>query len=135
MNKFDPIIEKYKSRGVSAENIDYAIVAVKDGTRREYIIRNLTAVYRNNGMNVAEATSLLEELFAANGGEFKKENRGGYFYGLVLLLAGLSLAAYFYHIFTYQGIFPLRLFVGAAVLIVCGVGTLIVTLLGRYRDS
>ncbi len=42
MSKFDPIIEKYKSRGVSAENIEYAIVAVKDGTRREYIIRNLT---------------------------------------------------------------------------------------------
>ncbi len=85
-------------------------------------------------MTVAEATSLLEELFVANGGEFKKENRGGYFYGVIILLAGLSLAGYFYQILTEQGIFALRFLVVAAVLIICGIGTLLVTLLGRYRD-
>jgi hypothetical protein len=38
MKKFDQIIEKYRNKGVGANNIEYAIDSVKDGTKRELIL-------------------------------------------------------------------------------------------------
>ena len=97
MKKFDTIIDKYLKIGVSKDDIEYAISEVKNGTKRAYIIENLTADYR--GMHFEQATALLEDLFAANGGEFKKENRGGYLYGIVFLMFGLSCTSYILYTF------------------------------------
>ena len=86
MGKFDTIIKKYATLGVSNSNLEFATEAVEEGTQREHILETLTADYR--GMNNEQATALLEELFIANGGEFKKENRGGYLYGMLFLILG-----------------------------------------------
>lgn len=88
MAKFDTIKNKYLALGVTEDNIDFAIGAVKDGSKREYIIEMLTADYR--GMTEARSIAILEELFEANGGEFKKENSGGYLYGVLFLLLGIA---------------------------------------------
>jgi hypothetical protein len=88
MQKFSAIKSKYLSLGVSEDNIDYAIASVVEGSKREHIIEALTASYR--GMSPDDATELLEALFAANGGEFKKENRGGYLFGVLLTLVGIT---------------------------------------------
>lgn len=88
MAKFDTIKDKYLALGVTEDNIDFAIGAVKDGSKREHIIEILTADYR--GMSESQSTALLEELFVANGGEFKKENSGGYLYGVLFLLLGVA---------------------------------------------
>ena len=58
-----------------------------EGTKRENILETLTEDYR--GMSREQSAGLLEELFEANGGEFKKENRGGYLFGFLLLLVGV----------------------------------------------
>ncbi|SDH35460.1 hypothetical protein [Chitinophaga filiformis] len=135
MKKFDPIIEKYKNKGVSAENIEYAIDSVKDGTKRELILENLTADYR--GMNAGDATRLLEELFVANGGEFKKENRGGYFTGAFLLLIGLACGYYIFHVFTYGGVLirPILVSLLAILGTLGGIASIILALLGAYRED
>ena len=83
MNKFENLVIKYTAIGVSKENIEYAISSVKDGTKREFILESLTADYR--GMEYGLANSMLEELYKLNGGEFKKENRNGYLYGIFFL--------------------------------------------------
>jgi hypothetical protein len=88
MGKFDVTKSKYLSLGVTEDNIDYAIGAVIDGTKREHIIETLTADYR--GMSESQSSQILEDLFEANGGEFKKENRGGYLYGILLCLVGVT---------------------------------------------
>lgn len=80
------------SLGVKEDNIDYAIDAVKEGTKREFILESLTADYR--GMNENQSTQLLDELFEAHGGEFKKENSGGYLFGTLFLLVGLTGAGF-----------------------------------------
>jgi hypothetical protein len=92
MRKFSAIKSKYLSLGVSEGNIDYAIESVVEGSKRGHIIETLTASYR--GMLPNQATELLEALFAANGGEFKKENRGGYLFGVLLTLVGITGAVF-----------------------------------------
>lgn len=82
------IRSKYLALGVTEDNLDYAIGAVAEGTKREHILESLTASYR--GMTESQSTQLLEELFEANGGEFKTENRGGYLYGTLLFIVGLT---------------------------------------------
>lgn len=135
MKKFDPIIQKYRNKGVSADNIEYAIDSVKDGTKRELILENLTADYR--GMNAGDATRLLEELFVVNGGEFKKENRNGYWVGAFLLLMGLSSAYYIFHVFTYGGVLvkPILVFIVAILGPLGGIIAIIRALRGKYRDE
>ncbi|WP_315814431.1 hypothetical protein [Paraflavitalea speifideaquila] len=71
MKNINIIKAKYLGKGVTADNLEYAIEAVKDGSKREHIIENLTADYR--GMQAGEANQLLEELFVASGGEFKRK--------------------------------------------------------------
>ena len=53
MNKFDAVRQRFLSKGVTEENIEYAIDSVKYGTKREHILENLTADYR--GMTRDEA--------------------------------------------------------------------------------
>lgn len=135
MKKFANIIEKYQSRGVSFDNIEYAVESVKRGAKREHIIDNLSADYR--GMNLTDANGLLNELFEANGGEFKKENRYGYLYSTFLLMLGLPLAFYIYYVFTYGGVLvrPVLVFAGAITFNFLGIVLLIKAIRGKYRDS
>jgi hypothetical protein len=135
MKKFTSIVEKYQSRGISVDNIEYAIDSVKRGAKREHVIENLTADYR--GMSLTDANGLLNELFAANGGEFKKENRNGYLFGSFLLMLGLLLAFYIYGKFTYGGILvrPVAVFASAIGFSGLGIVLLVKAILGKYRDS
>lgn len=84
--KFNLVKQKYLHLGVKEDNIDFAISAVLDGSRRDIIIEILTADYR--GMTEIQSNDLLEELFKVNGGEFKNENKSGYLYGTLFLLLG-----------------------------------------------
>lgn len=135
MGKFDAIIEKYTSQGVSQDNIEYAISAVKDGSKRAHIIDSLTADYR--GMTVFQSMDLLDELFEANGGEFKKENRGGYLYGTLFLLIGLGCAFYIGYVLINGGVIirPVLVFAGAIIGLVGAASYYIKSLLGKYRDE
>ena len=135
MKKFADIIEKYQGRGVSIDNIEYAVESVKRGAKRQHVIDNLIADYR--GMNLTDANGLLNELFEANGGEFKKENRYGYLFGSFMLMLGLPLAFKIYYVFTYGGILvrPIAFFGGAIVFNALGIILLIKAIRGRYRDS
>lgn len=136
MRKIDLIKQKYLGLGVREDNIDFAIDTVLEGTRRENIIETLTADYR--GMTHEQASGLLEELFEANGGEFKKENRGGYLFGSVLLMVGL-LGAGILIALLISGEWRLKFIVLSAATAVFGLGRGSVLLYksfrGRYRDE
>jgi hypothetical protein len=135
MSKFDAVKQQFLSKGISQENIDYAIDAVKNGTKREFILENLTADYR--GMNRDEAVPLIEAMFAASGGEFKKENTGGYLYGGALLAGGLLLAFYIGYGLVFGGVLFRPILVGTAAVTLLGLGTklLIKAVRGNYRDA
>jgi hypothetical protein len=123
MSKYADVIKRYTEKGVSPDNIEYAISSVKEGAKREHILGSLTASYR--GMQPMEANMLLEELFLMNGGEFKKENRTGYLYGTLFLLLGGLCAAYIAYTFIS----------GAATGLLAGLSLVIKSLRGKYRDS
>jgi hypothetical protein len=135
MKNIETIKTHYLNQGVKEENIQYAIEAVKDGGKREHIIENLTADYR--GMQTEEASRLLEELFAANGGEFKKENRGGYLYGIFFLAIGLACSYYLFYVYTYGGVLvrPILIWAGAILCTFCGIVFIIKAMMGKYRDT
>ena len=88
-------------------------------------------------MNLTDANGLLNELFAANGGEFKKENRYGYLFGSFMLMLGLLFAFYIYYKFTYGGIIRRPILTFAGTISLCGIGVhlLIKAIRGKYRDS
>jgi hypothetical protein len=135
MGKFDTVAEKYISKGVRPDNIEYAISAVKDGTRREHIIDSLTADYR--GMTIFDSMHLLDELYEANGGEFKKENRGGYLYGTLFLLMGLSCTFYICYVLLFGGVIvrPILVGLGAITGTFTGASFCIKSIRGKYRDE
>lgn len=135
MKNIDTIKARYLSQGVREDNFLYAVDATKAGSKREHILENLTADYR--GMDYIEATQMLEELFAANGGEFKKENRSGYLYGTFFLLLGLAASFYLYYVYTYGGILvrPVLVWAMAIVFTLAGLGYILLSFIGGYRDS
>jgi hypothetical protein len=135
MKKFAPIVEKYRNMGISADNIEYAVESVKRGAKRAHILENLNADYR--GMSFTDASALLNELFAASGGEFKKENRGGYVYSFVLFVLGVPLAMYILYVFTYGGELrrPLAVFAGAISFNGLAIYLLIKSIRGKFRDN
>ena len=134
MGKFDQIIGKYTGIGISSNNIEYAVSAVKDGTKREDILANLMADYR--GVQFDQANALLEDLFTANGGEFKKENRGGYLFGIAFLVVGLSCAFYILYVLYFGGVLIRPVIVGIVGVagIVGGIKYLVKAPKGEYRD-
>ena len=79
--------EKYHMLGVLEKNFDYAVSAVKNGTKREIILKNLTSDVRK--MDLELSNNLLDDLFQSNGGEFKYENRVGYMYSIAYLIVCL----------------------------------------------
>jgi hypothetical protein len=135
MGKFDNVIEKYNNVGVSMSNIQLAIDGVKDGVYREHILENLTADYR--GMDPIVAEAMLEDLFAANGGEFKKENRNGYLYGIVFLMLGAACSFFIIESFIYneQLIRPALFWAGA----IAGIGGAVFyfskAIRGKFREG
>ncbi len=136
MLKFHSIKDKYLELGVSESNIDTAIDAVLDGTKRAFIIETLTADYR--GLSETTSSQLLNDLFEANGGEFKHENRGGYLTGVLLLIVGL-LGAGFFTAMLISGEATLKFMIlsfSAALLALPGaIIVLIKSVKGKYRDS
>jgi hypothetical protein len=136
MSQFDEVRQRFLGRGVTAENIDYAIDSVKNGTKREYILENLTADYR--GMTHDEAVPLVEALYVANGGEFKKENRSGYLFGGTALVTGLLLSLYIisavFHA-GYRAAVLWRIVIPAILLLSVGVRLLWKAMRGKYRDT
>ncbi|MBS1665730.1 MAG: hypothetical protein JST68_32120 [Bacteroidetes bacterium] len=134
MNKFQSVKAAWLAKGISEDTLDYAISSVKDGSKREHTLENLTADYR--GMDPVQAGALLNELYAINGGEFKKENSRGYLFGSVLLLLGLLLAGFEYWQITnhsYKRLITIGL--GAAAAIFVGLTLLIKSIRGKYRDT
>jgi hypothetical protein len=135
MSKFKSVREYYLNKGFSEDNIDYTISAVNDGAKREHIIESLTADYR--GMSYEDATNLLNSIYGVSGGEFKKENRGGYLYGAFFLLIGIPCAIYIFYVLSYGGILvrPVLIFAGAGFGILGGIGLIVKSISGKYRDS
>lgn len=135
MKKFEAIKADYMHQGVKEDNILYAIDAVKEGTQREHVLENLTADYR--GMDYIEATQMLEELYGANGGEFKKENRGGYLYGTFFLMFGFAAAFYIFYVYTYGGILYRPILVWAVAILgtLGGIGYIVKSMSGKFRET
>jgi len=136
MGKFDLIIDKYTKQGLAVADIEYAISAVRSNTKRAHIIENLFADYRA-GMSHHQATALLDDLFAANGGEFKTENRWGFIYGMIALLIGLGCGFYIFYVFAYGGILmrPILVFIAAIGGTIGGLIKIIYALRGKIRDN
>ena len=135
MKKFEKIVSRYHKMGVSIGNIEFAIDSVKDGSKKEHILENLTANYR--GMPNEQATALLEELFAANGGEFKKENQGGYLYGTMFLMVGITCSFFIVSAFYYREMLikPALFVIGAIGGLSGGFYYLTKAIKGKFRDS
>jgi len=135
-SNFTNIKSKYLALGVKEDNIDYAISAVVDGAKREHILETLTAGYR--GMTESQSTQILDDLFEANGGEFKTENRGGYLYGILLCFIGV-LGLGFLIAMLVSGELRMKFVVlaaGAALFgLVKGPALIIKAFRGKYRDG
>jgi len=136
MQKFDSIKSKYLKLGVTEDNLDYAITSVIDGTKREHILETLTADYR--GMSEGQSTQLLEDLFEANGGEFKKENRGGYLYGVLLCVVGVVGVGILIALLV-SGEFRVKFLILSGAVAVFGLlqgpSLILKSLRGKYRDN
>ncbi len=132
---FEALTQRQHKQGISIPNIEYAINAVKDGVRREHILENLTADYR--GMSQEQGNALLEDIYNVSGGEFKKENRGGYVFGGFMLVLGLSAAFYIVYVLYYGGVIIRPILVALAALVGLTVGTRLIlkSLKGQYRDD
>ena len=63
--KFNDMIEIYKQKGVTSENIEYTISSIRDGTKREFILESLTADYR--GMEYKQANEMLDAFYKVHG--------------------------------------------------------------------
>jgi hypothetical protein len=135
MGKFHSVKVKYTSKGIKEANIDYAIFLVKNGTKRHLIIESLQEDHR--GLTANQALELLEALYAVNGGEFKIENRGGYLYVVLCLLAGIGCSAYLFHFLVYGGtlIKPVAVVIGAFGGTFGGLYLLYKTLSGKFRED
>lgn len=134
--RFQNIRSKHLLLGVKEDNIDYAISAVADGAKREHIMETLTAGYR--GMTQSESTALLNDLFEANGGEFKIENRGGYLFGILMCVIGL-LGLGFLIAMLASGELRIKFMMLAASAAIFGLAKgpflIIKAFRGKYRDS
>lgn len=134
MSKLQTLKETWTKKGISPENFDYALDSVKYGTKREHLLENLTADYR--GVDPTLANQLLNELYTASGGEFKKENSRGYLFAFLMLLLGAMCIGYLYWAITshtYR-----RMITVGIVAFGCtsyGLILLVKSLRGKYRDT
>ena len=129
--KLEEVKEKYVSLGVPEKNVEYALNAVKSGTKKDFIMKNLTSDIRK--VEPTTANNMLDEMFAANGGEFKHENRGGYLYSTFYLIAIVALGIVTFY-FSKENRNMQFKFGGALLLfIVLFFRTFIPTIRGRFR--
>ena len=136
MSKYTPVIEKYKTQGVSESNIEYAMDCAINGFKREHALESLTADYRK--LDHATANAMLNDFYFACGGEFKVENKRGYWNGFFLLIVlGFPCTFYIIYSFLYNDIIiiPYLVALGALVGIIGGSYSLIRAFGGKYRDS
>jgi hypothetical protein len=118
MREFDAISEKYCQAGVSLDNVEYAITAVKFGSNPDQIIENLKVGYKS--LNDEQANALLRDLFIVNNIEIKRKKRLVFALGLVYLLAGLICMYYLFHVLMFGGVLHRPLFV--ILVAIAGVG-------------
>jgi len=134
MSKYQEAKDGFGQIGVNEGHIDYAMSAIKEGTRRELIVENLVG---QRGLAVSTSDDLLNQLYQLQGGEFKIENRGGYIMGIFSILAALGLAGFAIFLFYNKNKMALAvaLSFGSVALIVNGIRILIAAFRGKYRDD
>lgn len=131
MKNLNEIKEKYLSLGLPEKHFDYAFNAVKSGTKKDIIIKNLTSDVRKVDHELAN--NMLDEMFTSNGGEFKYENRGGYLYSILYLIIIIVLGLII--IFSkYNSSLIIKLSIALVGFLVLFFRTLIPTLRGRFRE-
>ncbi len=133
MKKFESLVKKHTELGIKYENIEYAISAVKDGTRRELILESLTADYR--GVSYPDAYTLLEDIYKKVGGEFKKENRSGYALSILLLVFGIACFLWIYISFIEDDPIPQMFYYYGALSTLAGIVILAKTIDGNFRET
>jgi hypothetical protein len=135
MGKFDSVITKYRQLGVSEDNLEYVEIAVRKGVQREHIMNSLTADYRK--LTPVQAQELLEDFYKANGGEFKKDNRSGYFWGTCLLIIGVACSLILYRFYTNGRVllFPAYVWAGAILGVLGGVVCILSAVFGVFREK
>lgn len=131
-NKFEDIKEKYISLGISDKNFEYALNAVKSGTKKDFIVKNLTSDIRKVDPNLAN--NMLDEMFVANGGEFKHENRAGYLYSIFYLIAIVALAGLLLSLNHDNRSMQYKLGGALLIFIVLFFRTLIPAIRGKFRE-
>lgn len=130
MKNFINIKEKYISLEVPEKHINYAFNAVKSGVKKELIFKNLTSDVRRVDHKLAD--EMLDEMFSANGGEFKYENRGGYIYSVFYLIAIVVLLLLI--TFSNNDSLVIKLSFALIPFLVLFLRTLIPTLKGKFRE-
>ena len=134
--KFIDLKTQLISNGFSEKNYDYLYNAVKSGTKRDLIIKNLTSDIRKVELN--QANFALNEMYKLNGGEFKYENKSGYMYSvayIIIAIVGLLLLiSYFsgYEMSIKLLVAGILLFVGFSFK---AISTILKTLKGKYREE
>jgi hypothetical protein len=111
MEQFDAIAEKYHRAGISQDNLEYAVTAVKFGSNPTQILENLKVGYKNKNLNDDLANALLKDLFVANNHELKKKKRGILLFGTSYLLVGFVCLYYIFHTLLFGGVLHSPFFV------------------------
>ncbi len=135
MSKFNVIKAKYIALGVSDENIEYAINAVKEGRNREHLTEGLMEDYR--GVHFTIATDMVDDLYKISGNEFRKQNISGFVLGLLGLAIGLGCCYYLYTVFKEGGVIvrPALVILAAVVGTIGGAISLIMAIAGKHKED
>jgi hypothetical protein len=135
MDKFVEITHQYIERGVTKENIEYAIDSVKSLNKRDHIIEGLMEDYR--GLSLENANDLVDDLYKINGKEFRKENTSGFLVGILFLIVGLACSYYLFSFYTNGGVLvrPILVWIGAICGTFVGVVYLIMSIFGKHRED
>ncbi|RYY96596.1 MAG: hypothetical protein EOO11_13080 [Chitinophagaceae bacterium] len=135
MKKYQPVKQSWLQRNVAEEPIDYAIESVREGVPRSLIVEGLTSDYR--GLTAPQAEALLNDLYAAHGGEFRNKKRSGLITGTAMLVIGIGLT-----LFVYSGMersggigsFPKKLIILPAGCALLGLLMILAVLVGAHKD-
>ncbi|MBV8328109.1 hypothetical protein [Chryseobacterium sp.] len=95
-------------------------------------MKNLTSDIRK--VDAATANRMLDEMFAANGGEFKYENRGGYLYSVFYLIVITALGGVILFLNAENRSLQFKLSGALLVFIILFFRTFIPTIRGRFRE-
>lgn len=112
MRGFEAISEKYYQAGVSLDDIEYAVTAVKFGSNPDNIIENLKVGYK--GLNDELANALLQDLLIANTIETKRRKRTIFALGMLYAMVGCTCSYYLLHVLFVGGVLHRPVFVALA---------------------